>query len=256
MARVYWYIFCNNELAILDSCQAELIEQLTPLFLRQIIIDTQEPGHAVVAELPKSCTHLLPMQPFRGILSQLPIHDMQNVIKAHFILLWDKLHQYCGACGKKTIHKLPLYERVCQDCDLSYFPRISPCIIVRIHQGEKLLMTRSRHFLPGVFGLVAGFVEPGESAEDAVHREVLEETGIEIKNLQYFGSQPWPFPDALMLAYTAEYQSGNLRIDTKELESGGWYKYQNLPGRPSNPHSMASMLIEDFIQNQNKLKSH
>ena len=114
-------------------------------------------------------------------------------------------------------------------------------------------MTRSRHFLPGVFGLVAGFVEPGESAEDAVHREVLEETGIEIKNLQYFGSQPWPFPDALMLAYTAEYQSGNLRIDTKELESGGWYKYQNLPGRPSNPHSMASMLIEDFIKSQNRL---
>ena len=108
------------------------------------------------------------------------------------------------------------------------------------------MMSRSYHFKTGVYGLIAGFIEPGETAEQAVHREVMEETGIKIKNLEYFASQPWPFPDALMLGYTAEYQSGELNIDYNELETAGWFDYQNLPGRPANPRSLASLLLKDF----------
>jgi NAD+ diphosphatase len=252
MARVHWFIFCKEQIAILDSCQAELIEELSPYFIREIILNNPSGGHAIAAEIKDNTPVQLELRPLRAALVHMPQALLPAAIKAHFIIRWDKLHQYCGACGHKTTHLLPLFERRCDKCQLSFFPRISPCIIVRIHQDEQLLMTRSSHFPPGAYGLVAGFVEPGESAEDAVHREVKEETGLEIEELCYFGSQPWPFPDTLMLAFTAKYRSGILKIDTGELETGGWFHYENLPGRPSNPNSIASQLIDDFIHQKQK----
>ncbi|EKD73866.1 MAG: phosphohydrolase (MutT/NUDIX family protein) [uncultured bacterium] len=111
-------------------------------------------------------------------------------------------------------------------------------------------MARSYHFAPGTYGLIAGFVEIGESVEEAVHREVIEETGITIKNIQYFGSQPWPFPDSLMLAFTAQYASGTLTVNTTELEEANWYRFDHLPGRPGAHLSIANQLIDHFIKSQ------
>lgn len=108
-------------------------------------------------------------------------------------------------------------------------------------------MARSPHFLPGIYGLIAGFVETGESIEETVHREVAEEVGIKIKNLSYFGSQPWPFPDSLMIAFMAEYESGEIIIDKNEIEEAGWYRYDDLPGRPSMSFSIASTMLDNFI---------
>lgn len=170
--------------------------------------------------------------------------------KAISVITWDKNHQYCGRCSKQTIHRPGGYERYCQHCQLSFYPRISPSIIVLIKKEDKILMSRSPHFTPGAYGLIAGFVEIGESIEDAVHREVKEEVGLTIKNLQYAGSQSWPFPDSLMLAFTADYDSGEITIDTTELESAGWYRYDSLPGGPSSSMSIARKLIEHFIAEQ------
>jgi NAD+ diphosphatase len=233
-------IFFQEHFLIADKTD---FEKLQPFIIRELPLE----NHYYCAEV-----HTLPppfqAQPLRPGLAQIELHLLALTIKAYNILRWDRLHQFCGACGIPTIHYPPLYERKCLSCNISYFPRISPCIIVRINKGQQLLMARSPHFAAGVYGLIAGFIEPGETAEQAVHREVYEEVGIKIKHLKYFDSQPWPFPDALMLGYTAEYESGELMVDTKELETAGWYPMDALPGRPSNPRSIASRLIDDFIQ--------
>lgn len=175
-------------------------------------------------------------------------HDLYSIaVKAYSVINWDRSHQLCGRCGALTVHQGKNFERICVSCTLSFFPRISPSIIVLIYKDEHLVMARSPHFLPGVYGLIAGFVDVGESLEEAVHREVKEEVGLQIKNLSYFGSQPWPFPDSLMIAFTAEYAAGEIVIDNDEVEEAGWYKYDNLPGRPSMSLSIASTLLDNFI---------
>jgi len=171
--------------------------------------------------------------------------------KAYAILNWDRNHQFCGRCGSTLQDRLNqqhiVFERRCTQCNLFFYPRISPSVIVRIRQDDKILMARSPHFPPGAYGLIAGFVDAGENLEETVHREVREEVGITIKNLQYFSSQAWPFPDSLMVAFTADYDSGELVLDKNEIEHAGWYRYNELPGRPSSRSSIASKLIEDFI---------
>ena len=169
-------------------------------------------------------------------------------VKAYSVMDWDRNHQFCGRCAAPTVHKSPNFERVCTLCNLSFFPRISPSIIVLIYREDELIMARSPHFAPGIYALIAGFVEIGETLEEAIHREVKEEVGVEVKNIVYFGSQPWPFPDSLMIGFTAEYAGGDLVIDHEEIEDAGWYRYDNLPGRPSMPLSISARMLDDFVQ--------
>ena len=188
--------------------------------------------------------HLLPLKPALCFFSP----EMYGLAtKAYSVIRWDKNHQFCSRCGTRTVHPAKSFERVCATCELSFFPRISPSIIVLIKRDHQLLMARSPHFPPGVYSLIAGFVDPGESIEDAVHREVREEVGLSIKNLSYWGSQPWPFPDSLMLAFTADYESGDIIMEEDEIEDAGWYPYNQLPGLPSSAISIAMKLINDFI---------
>jgi len=240
--NINFFIFYNEHLMLAD---AQMLESITPIIHKRISIDVGT--ECIEIHDPSQLSLNLPLLPLRQALIHLPESLLHVAIKSYFVLRWERTHQYCGSCGRHTIIKTPSFERHCIHCDLSFFPRISPCVIVRINKGEELLMARSYHYPKGIYGLVAGFIEAGETAEQAAHREVMEETNIKIKNLQYFSSQPWPFPDALMLAYTAEYDSGTLKIDYGELESGGWFHYQKLPGRPANPNSIASKLLNDFI---------
>lgn len=243
MYKEIHFIFQENKLAILSTEELEQKNISQTFILRKICI--QE--HIYALELVPEVMLDLDLCFLREALKKIPEDLLFLAIRAYSIIRWDKFHQFCGCCGQATEYNPPLFERKCDQCQQSYFPRISPCIIVRINRGKDLLLTRSYHFAPGIYGLVAGYIEPGESAENAVYREVLEETGIKIKNLKYFASQPWPFPDALMIGFIAEYDSGKLKIDLNELEAGGWYDVKNLPGRPANPKSIASLLIDDFI---------
>ena len=129
------------------------------------------------------------------------------------------------------------------------FPRLSPAVIVLVQRGNQLLMARSRHFAPGVYSVLAGFVEPGETLEEAVEREVFEETGIRVKDIRYFGSQPWPFPHSLMIGFTARYAGGEIKINDEEIEDAGWYTADRLPGQPGKI-SIARQLIEWFVAKQ------
>ncbi len=169
--------------------------------------------------------------------------------RASQILEWDKTHQFCSRCG--SVVKASETERVkiCPNCKLLFYPRISPSMIVAVTKEDKILLARSPHFTEKVYSILAGFVEPGESAEETVHREVQEEVGIKIKNLKYHHSQPWPFSNSLMLGYTAEYDSGEIVIDGVEIEDAGWFSRDNLPPLPT-PISISRKLIDMFINKQ------
>jgi NAD+ diphosphatase len=162
------------------------------------------------------------------------------------IVEWDRNHRFCGRCGAATERKADELARVCPACGLQQFPRISPAVIVRIERGDEILLARSPHFAPGVYSTIAGFVEPGESLEETVVREVREEVGVEVTNVRYFGSQPWPFPSSLMIGFVADYASGELRLQEGEIEDAGWFRVDTLPGLPSR-FSIARRLIDEFI---------
>lgn len=167
--------------------------------------------------------------------------------RAFQIIQWDRTHQFCGQCGGRTDALAGERARKCSQCGLLQFPRLSPAIIVLVRRGQKLLLARSRQTPPGMYSILAGFVEPGETLEQAVEREVKEEVGIVIRNVRYFGSQPWPFPHSLMIGFTAEHADGELEIDRNEMEDANWYSVDRLPMLPP-PISIARRLIDNFLE--------
>ncbi len=167
------------------------------------------------------------------------------------IVDWDRTHRFCGRCGVPLNTKATERAKECPQCGLLHFPRLAPAIIVLVERGNELLLARSRHFMPGMYSVLAGFVEPGESLEEAVVREVREEVGIEIKDIKYFGSQPWPFPHSLMIGFTASYAGGEISLDDDEIENAGWFAVDNLPRIPGKI-SIARKLIDWFIEKQGK----
>ncbi|WP_321428470.1 NAD(+) diphosphatase [uncultured Methanolobus sp.] len=167
--------------------------------------------------------------------------------KAVHIMEWDKNTVYCGRCGTETSLKEKERAKQCPKCGFTSFPKISPAIIVMIEKEDKLLLARSPHFPQGRYSIIAGFVEPGESIEQAVVREVMEEVGINIKNINYFGSQPWPFPDSLMIGFTAEHAEGDIKVDGVEIEDAGWYTKDEIPNIPGT-NSISGQLIGYFIE--------
>ena len=166
--------------------------------------------------------------------------------KAAELLDWHKSTHYCGCCGHPLSFHTPI-SKLCPNCHREIWPKLSPAVIVLIRRADEVLLVQSRSFKKDYYGLVAGFVETGESLEEAVHREVREETGLEIDGLRYFGSQPWPYPRGLMIGFTANYVSGNLHIQFSELNKGGWYKRETLPAIPEKL-SIARMLIDAWIE--------
>jgi len=133
----------------------------------------------------------------------------------------------------------------CIQCNHTFFPTIAPAVMVLIHRDNKILMARSPHFRPGMYALIAGFIDIGETAEEAVHREVMEEVGLKIYNLEYFATQSWPFPNSFMVAFKAHYYSGEITIDPSEIEHADWFDKEDLPTLPPYA-SIAKILIESM----------
>lgn len=168
--------------------------------------------------------------------------------RATQIINWDKEHQYCGRCGSIMVKSSSERVKVCPKCKLSSYPRISPAIIVAVTKGNEILLAHNKNFKPGLFSVIAGFVDAGETFEECVKREVMEEVGIKVKNIKYFRSQPWPFPNSLMVGFTAEYENGEISPDGVEIEEAHWYRAENLPSIPSKI-TIAGKLINWFIEN-------
>jgi len=183
----------------------------------------------------------------RSLFSRLDDSFYEIALTAVHFVEWDKNYQYCGRCRGALKFRTDVRAKECEECGRLEFPRVSPAIIVLIEKDDTLLLARSSRFSGEFFSVLAGFVEPGENLEDAVHREVKEEIGITVKNVTYFGSQPWPFPDSLMVGFTAEYESGEIKVDGEELVEAGWYRTDNMPRIPGKL-SIARKLIDWFVE--------
>ncbi len=183
----------------------------------------------------------------RDLFSQVPDELYALIGYASQILIWRENHRFCSRCGAKAVPSETERAMVCPECRLRNYPRISPSMIVAVTRGDELLMARGHHFPEGLYSVLAGFVEPGETLEQCVEREVMEETGIEVENIQYHSSQPWPFPHSLMVGFTADYAGGELNIDPTEIEDAGWYTADRLPDRIPSESTIARALINDYL---------
>lgn len=160
---------------------------------------------------------------------------------------WDRTHQFCGRCGTPTRARDDERSRECPSCKLTAYPRVAPALMALVRRlPDEILLARSPRFAPGMYSALAGFAEPGETLEQCLHREVLEEVGIRVKNLRYFASQPWPFPHSLMIAFICDYDSGDLNPDRVEIVDANWFRIDDLPQLPQ-PISIARRLIDAAV---------
>jgi NAD+ diphosphatase len=169
--------------------------------------------------------------------------------RANHLLDWDRSHRYCGGCSHPTVDKSDERAKLCPACGLVNYPRLSPAVIVAVVKNNQILLARNKRFRAPIYSVLAGFVEPGETLEQCVQREIYEEVGLEVGNIRYFGSQPWPFPNSLMTGFTADYADGEITVDGSELMEAGWFSAQSLPALPARI-SIARQLIDWFVKTQ------
>jgi NAD+ diphosphatase len=184
--------------------------------------------------------------PLRGLFAGMGEQRWALAGRAIQILAWQRDHAFCGRCATATVPVPGERARRCPNCGLTAYPRLAPAVIVLVTRGATALLARGRNPPRSFFSTLAGFVEPGETLEEAVEREVLEETAIAVRDIQYVASQPWPFPNSLMCGFTARYDHGELQLAEDELVEGGWYSPAQLPPLPSAP-SIARRLIDDWL---------
>ena len=184
----------------------------------------------------------------RQVINYLDSSLIQDIIYYQQLNNYYSTHQYCGTCGNRNIRRKINKFVYCNTCESENYPHIAPCIIVRIHKDDSILMARGVNSPHNYWGLIAGFIEIGESLESGVKREVQEEVGIEIDNICYWGSQPWPFPNnSLMIGFTANYKSGIVTPDKYEIEEAGFYTINNMPKCVSpTSFSIANKMIKEF----------
>ncbi len=191
----------------------------------------------------------------RSQLGRAPDIEYQLASRATQLATWIKQHKYCGQCGAQNAFHSIESALHCNSCSIYYYPRISPCIMCLITKGDYCLLAQHQNHAGGFYSTLAGFVEAGESLEQTIHREVMEEVGLKVENLSYFSSQPWPFPHQLMVGYFAEYNSGDIVIDDNEIIDAKWFHYSELP-EVSPIESLAGMMIKEFVTKRKKCHTH
>jgi NAD+ diphosphatase len=240
---------------LVEACEGELRlperPELAPLAGPQVYLGQlgERPCFAAPllgdARLPKDCRLILARQLASGLDATLA----SLVGQALALVEWDILHRYCGGCAVMTEVVPCERARRCPRCGATFYPRISPAVIVLVERNQEILLARNANFPAGRFSLVAGFVEPGEALEQSAVREVREEVGIEISDLRYDGSQPWPFGRSLMIGFHARYAGGEVRVDGVEIAEAGWFSLDRLPDLPP-PISIARKMIDRFVANR------
>jgi len=255
LSEAWWFVFRGGELLVATQDSATRVPG-TPEWQALGLAGSEPVAVGTLRGAPAWGLGLSPESPppdgfsfqgLRGLWGKLDEESWRLAGRAVQLVEWDRNHRYCGRCATPTERQTGELSRACPQCGLHHFPRISPAVIVRIERGDEILLARSPHFAPGVYSTIAGFVEPGESLEETVRREVKEEVGVKVANLRYFGSQPWPFPNSLMAGFVADYESGELALQPGEIEDARWFTVDTLPALPS-PLSIARALIDEFIR--------
>jgi NAD+ diphosphatase len=250
-----YFLVHEGKLLVNERAQLPYVESLTQL---NIAVEAEE----FLGELDGQLCVMARLAPrgaipdgaqlvsLRTLLGQLRPELTSIAGRAVQIAEWERTHRFCGACGEPTERVPGQRAKRCPRCQLVAFPRVTPAIIVAVEREDQILLARGPHFPPGVHSCLAGFVDPGESAEEAVRREVFEEVGLRVDNLRYFDSQPWPFPHSLMLGFFAEYVSGEIRIDGQEIVSADFFRADALPMMFPGKVSISQWLIHDFLRRQ------
>ena len=252
----FWFIFQGDNILVCspntDKCSIPLVKDpgelnITPL--RAQYLGRYGNHCCYSAEVAKKTVLPSGMFFYKLIgLFGLMDHKMFEIAGYAFqIMRWDQTFQYCGRCGAKTKNLENERGKICEKCQLINYPRISPAVIAAVVKENKILLAKANRFKRNMYSVLAGFVEAGETLEECVKREVKEEVNIELENIKYFGSQPWPFPDSLMVGFTADYKSGELSVDNNEIADAGWFTPENLPNIPGK-FSIARELIDWFIE--------
>lgn len=274
----HWYLFCKTELFIermpdgsytipsgeeppVPLKEWQTIHNITPLDdgidVKAVLLDAPPLSlHDSHTTLPDPHSSTYEMCGLRASYYKLPYDLYLKAGKCQEILYWDQNTKFCGVCGAPMRLHTDISKR-CTNCGKEVWPNVAPAVIVLIHRkskdegqcanAEEVLLVQARNFRTDFYGLVAGFVETGETLEEAVHREVMEETGLTITNLRYFGSQPWPYPSGIMVGFHADYVSGDIHLQREELKRGAWFSKDNLPTIPEKL-SIARQLIDDWLQ--------
>lgn len=250
-----FFIFCNTELLIsktltgytIPAGPLNQIDTLPAEYIRYIGLYDATPCYLIVVSEQFALKHDSQWKNLRS-LHDLIDHDHYLLAgKASELASWHQRNTYCGKCGTAMTDHATECARICPSCDFQAFPQISPVVIMTVEQGDNILLGRSPHFPKGMYSPLAGFVDPGETAEEAVMREVKEEAGITVKNLCYITSQAWPYPHSLMLGFRSDYDYGEIVIEQDELEDVQWFNVHKLPVLPSSI-SISRYLLECFIR--------
>ena len=250
-------IVSKNNVAITNSDKPTIFSEANPADFLCPVLSVQYLGHlnATTCYAVEVASGTAPPAGWqysgvRELFGRIPEDELAIAALAVQIIDFDRTTQFCGRCGAGTRQLRTERAKFCSDCNLITYPRLSPAIIVLILKDDQILLASSPRFPPGLHSVIAGFVEPGEMLEHAVHREVKEEVGIVVKNIRYFGSEPWPFPHSLMIGFVADYAGGEIAIDSNEILSAGWFSRDNLPPIPS-PMSISRALIDWWVERHN-----
>ena len=251
--RVLWFVFLGHHLLVIEDDGRARVPTgpIPPLAtaepLRRLAMGHWNGRPCLALELPETLAPPPGMacHGLRRLWGLLDETELGLAAQASQLLEWDRGNRFCGRCATPTTRRAHERARHCPRCGISHYPRHAPAVMVRITRGDEILLARSPRFAPGIYSVLAGFVDPGESIEQAAHREVLEEVGLTITRLRYLTSQSWPFPHSLMIGFAADWAGGEIVLEDPEIEAAGWYIRDELPSLPS-PMSIARTLIEDW----------
>ena len=242
-----YFVFCQSDLVLQKTGDSYQIPEEAPTELKPLTTVMDIDGaKAYRIDQPITNSDRYEMCGLRQSYYKLSEADYRLAGKCRELLYWDQSTKFCGVCGGTMHFDTPISKK-CDQCGKEIWPLLAPAVIVLVRKGDEVLLVHANNFRDDHYGLVAGFVETGETLEEAVYREVMEETGLHITNLRYFGSQPWPYPCGLMVGFTADYDGGKIHLQRSELSKGAWFDRNHLPHIPEKL-SIARQLLDSWLE--------